>query len=288
MHVACLQLPCVMGQSVDAVVESLYSQVRTADADLVVFPELWGLAMAAPAADPVREVPRVATECTPRFFEAVESVALETGTAVLAGTVPCIEGSQLLNTALLALPDGRCVRQHKLFPTHEERDWGIAGGEVVQVVDTDWGRLCVLICYDVEFPSVSTLLGPLNPELFVVPSMTGPDGLYRVRWAAQARAVEHHAFVVVAGITDSVVYGDRFHARAAVLTPREVGFPGVLAEGAFDVPQAVHAQLDFDKLRASREDAGMYPVRDAAHRTNPRRAMLEESKPSSTVNPTNT
>jgi predicted amidohydrolase len=199
---------------------------------------------------------------TAPFFAFVESLAQEAGVAILAGSAPYIEDECLYNTAILALGDGRTWLQHKLFPTPEEREWGMVGGTAISVIDAPWGRTCVLVCYDSEFPSISAALASAEPELFLIPSMTNADGLYRVRWAAKARVVEHHAYAVIASIVASDIYGELYCGQVSALTPRQPGFPGVLALGPLDESALVAVDLDLEKLRQSRKSAGMYPARD--------------------------
>jgi predicted amidohydrolase len=100
--------------------------------------------------------------------------------------------------------------------------------------------------------------------MILVPSMTESHaGLSRVRATAQARAVEHHAFVVISSTvgrpTDAWVH----HGQAAVLAPSDGAFGEPLAQGPNHLPAIVYADLDLEHLRQSRVATGFWPARDA-------------------------
>ncbi|HVH99270.1 MAG TPA: nitrilase-related carbon-nitrogen hydrolase, partial [Enhygromyxa sp.] len=201
------------------------------------------------------------------------------GVAILGGTAPRSTDAGIVNTAMLAFPNGQRVLQDKLFLTPDEAAWGWTTGDSLQVFDTPWGRSTMLICYDSQFPSLSHQLGEAAPELLLIPSMTCDKGLFRVRWSAQARAIEHHAYVVVVGTVDAHASAAGFHGQAVVLTPQDSGFAGVLAEGPRNREAIVHAKLDLAQLRRSRIAAGLYAARDQAKRAIPKLTMTTPECP---------
>jgi len=58
------------------------------------------------------------------------------------------------------------------------------------------GDFGILICYDIEFPEVARVLAEAGAEILFVPSCTdGREGFCRVRYCAQARAIENQVYV---------------------------------------------------------------------------------------------
>ena len=91
-------------------------------------------------------------ELYPRVGEAeLCEAARRLGVYVVAGL---IDGNRARwqNTATVIGPDGRILgRQPKCFPTQGEIDNGVVAGKGYQVIETDIGRLGIVICADFAF-----------------------------------------------------------------------------------------------------------------------------------------
>lgn len=97
------------------------------------------------------------------------------------------------NTSLLINKSGDVLgRYDKMFPTSTELDKGVVPGTEAPVFETDWGRLGMLICFDLNFPEVRRALKQGAPDLVVFSSM------YRGGLQAMALAYELRAFVLTA------------------------------------------------------------------------------------------
>ncbi len=270
-RIAAVQYTIHAGRSVDEVIATLEQQIAEAadaKAELVVLPELFLFDVWATSIDDeavyVREV---AAEITPKVQAAIAALAKRHAVAVLLGSAPELRDDRLYNTARLYFPDGRVVVQDKVYLTGWGKKIGMTPGAGLEVFDAPWGKTVILVCYDVEIPALSNALVEDRPEVFLVPSMTESEhGFFRVRWAAQARAVEHHAYVVVAGTVGHPTPSWSHHGQAVFLTPRDRGFEGVLAEGPRDQGAIVYGDLDLERLRNSRAAVTFYPAKDQAGR----------------------
>jgi predicted amidohydrolase len=95
------------------------------------------------------------------------------------------------NTAILIGRDGAVIgRYDKMFPTDTEMAQGAIPGTDLPTYETDFGRLAMLICFDLNFPEVHERLVAGRPDIAVFSSM------YRGGLQAQALAFELGAFVV--------------------------------------------------------------------------------------------
>lgn len=251
-----------------AKVETLTASAAAGGAELMILPELFVLDVwPKTLEDEPAFVRKVAKEMTPAARARLAALSRTYGLALLAGSMPELRGGKLYNTAHLYFPDGRDVRQDKMFLTHWGETVGMVPGEKLETFDTPWGRSAILICYDVEIPQLSSTLVPLRPEVLLVPSMTESEhGFGRVRWSAQARAVEHHAYVLVVGTVGQPSPDWRHFGQGVGLTPRDKGFPGTLAAGTKNAAELVFVELDLDRLRASRERVTFYPAKDELRR----------------------
>jgi len=145
--------PCA---GLDAWVARLEREVAEAadhGANLLLLPEYAPLEMAAGTRPDARRELRAAIELAAPAVEAAREVAWRHRVWLLPGTLPIEHGGRIVNTAPLIAPDGRVAVQEKRVMTRfEAESWGVAPGAPPRVFDTDWGRIGIAICYDVEFP----------------------------------------------------------------------------------------------------------------------------------------
>jgi predicted amidohydrolase len=188
-----------------------------------------GTVQRATALAPRRVVAAGRHEETGRIHAALQQADERSGDAygltIIAGSHPVFAGPKLLNIAHVCLPDGSIVAQPKLHITPNERKWwGISGGHTLGVVETPKAKIGVLICYDVEFPEAVRHLADEGAEILFVPFCTdNRQGYLRVRYCAQARAIENQIYVALAGNVGNlpdVTNMDVQYGQAAVFTPR--------------------------------------------------------------------
>lgn len=231
---------------------------KSGGAKLVVFPELmvWELLDESRGQIP-QDLKQFAEEAWPEFQIGVRKLVTEYDVPILAGTFPRLTEDGVVNTALMQFSD-RVILQDKLLLTPEERDMGWSSGKRLEAFETPWGRTVMLVCYDSQSPRLSAALSAAEPDLILVPSMTGEWGFHRVRLAAQALAVSHHCYVAVTGVVDAA-HGppQGFVGQAAVFTPMDHGFPGIAAEGERGVPGLTFGEVSFAQLRESRDRANV-------------------------------
>ncbi len=73
---------------------------------------------------------------------------------------------------------------HKNFPTHGELDHGVIPDERTPVFATDFGRVGLCICFDLNYWEVGSGLAAGEPELVLWSSMW-PGGRHLTRWAIE-------------------------------------------------------------------------------------------------------
>jgi len=90
-----------------------------------------------------------------------------------------------------------------VFPYWSEYDLHppVEPGRQVKVFQTDFGRLGLAICFDVNFPEVWQEMADQGAELVVWPSA------YSAGTSLQAHALNHHFYIVTSTLTrDCLVY----------------------------------------------------------------------------------
>ena len=124
---------------------------------------------------------------TSRFFGSVakkHKVYIVAGLSERAGPV-------VYNTAVLFDRQGRIAGKYrKVCLPREEFDEGVTPGDSFNVFDTDFGRIGIMICWDVFFPEPARMLAMKGAEVIVMPIWGGDINL------AKARAIENQVYLV--------------------------------------------------------------------------------------------
>jgi predicted amidohydrolase len=104
------------------------------------------------------------------------------------------DGTAIYNTSVLIGRDGALAGKYrKVCLPREEIDGGITPGHTYPVFDTDFGRVGMMICWDVHFPEVARNLADQGVEVILMPIWGGNETL------ARARAIENQLYLVASG-----------------------------------------------------------------------------------------
>lgn len=232
-----------MGEHVD--------QAAAAGSDLVAFPEAcntWGAA-------------------NPWTFEPLDGPTV----AALAGKakeraiwVVCpmfsLEGDKRRNSSVLIDRQGRLAGvYHKNFPTHGELDRGVVPGNQTPVFETDFGRVGLIICFDLNYWEVGAGLCANKAELVIWSSMW-VGGRMLTRWAIEF------------GFAMGAAYSER--SSVVDLIGREVASAGRNTSDVTGAAPLVTATLDLDR-RLLHHDSNLEPLRRLFARHGPTAAHVE-------------
>jgi predicted amidohydrolase/GNAT superfamily N-acetyltransferase len=253
-------------------VEYFVDVVADYKADFAVFPELFTLQLLSienaqiPAAEAIAKL----TEYTARFKETMSRLAVSYNVNIVGGSHPTREADgEVYNICYVFLRDGSIHEQYKIHPTPNERYWwNVKGGSKVNVIDTDCGPIGVLICYDSEFPEVVRHVVDQGAAIIFIPFCTDERQSYlRVRYCAQARAVENQCYVVMAGNVGNLPKVDNMdiqYSQSCVLTPCDFPFArdGIAADTTPNVEMVAIADLPLDSLRAARQGGTVQNLKD--------------------------
>jgi predicted amidohydrolase len=154
------------------------------NADIVCLPE--GITMVGTSlsySDVAEAVPGPSTEF-------LGTIADQNNIYVVAGILER-EGPVIYNTAVLIDRDGKLAGKYrKVSLPREEIDGGITPGNSYPVFDTDFGRIGMMICWDLQFPEVARQLAVQGAEVIFMPIWGGNLTL------ASARAIENQIWLV--------------------------------------------------------------------------------------------
>ncbi|MCH7990122.1 MAG: carbon-nitrogen hydrolase family protein [Planctomycetes bacterium] len=106
-------------------------------------------------------------------------------------------GHLIYNTAVLMGPEGNIVGKYrKVCLPREEIEGGVAPGHQYPVFETRFGKVGMMICWDVHFPEVARNLSNNGAEVIAMPIWGGNPAL------ARARSIENQIYLVSSTYTD--------------------------------------------------------------------------------------
>ena len=237
--------------------EFFVDSVSAYRADFALFPEFFNAPLMAdynhlPESKAIRELAKY----TPKIVQKFSELAISYNINIITGSMPEVRNELLYNVGYICKRDGTKERYEKLHVTPDEaKIWGMQGGTELRTFDTDCGKIGVLICYDSEFPELSRLLADEGMDILFVPFLTDTqNGYSRVRFCAQARAIENECYVAIAGSVGNlpkVNNMDIQYSQSMVFTPCDFSFPanGIKAEATTNTEMILIADVDLDMLK---------------------------------------
>ena len=237
-------------------VEFFVDSLSAYNSDFALFPEFFNAPLMAEYNHlSESEAIRKLAEYTQPLVQEFSRLSVSYNINIITGSMPEMVDNTLYNTGYLCRRNGSVERFEKLHVTpNEEKFWGIKGGSKIHTYDTDCGKIGILICYDVEFPELSRLLADEGMKILFVPFLTDTQNAYsRVRYCAQARAIENECYVAIAGSVGNLpnVHNmDIQYAQSMVFTPCDFAFPtnGIRSEATPNTEMILIADVDIDLL----------------------------------------
>lgn len=241
---------------------------------LVVFPEYFTIQLLTlgNTKRPIKEQVRDLAKQAPRFIEMMKGLAQEHNIYIVGGTIPAEDQTtgEIKNRCHFFSPTGGVGIQDKLHMTRfENEDWIVHPGSRLKIFDTNFGQVAIAICYDVEFPELARAAARAGAHILIVPSCTDDrQGFLRVRYCAQARAIENQMYVIhssTVGSLPMVPAVSLNHGQASILTPSDFAFSrdGILAEGIPNQETMVIGELNLAQIDEARKSGTVLPLLDS-------------------------
>ena len=242
------------------------------ESDFIVFPELFTLMLLSAEEEELnpQESIEALSRYTPRIRKALSEMALNYNINIIGGSHPTrMDDGDIHNVAHVCLRDGSIHTQEKIHPTpNEDYWWNIKGGDSIDAIQTDCGPIGVLICYDSEFPELARRLVDEGARIIFVPFCTDSrQGYMRVRYCAQARAIENQCYVVMSGNVGNlpnVANMDIQYAQSCILTPCDFPFArdGIAAEASENVETLTISDVNLADLSWARAEGTVQNLAD--------------------------
>jgi predicted amidohydrolase len=243
------------------------TDAATQGADLVVLPELASSGYAFRDDDEAQRSAEDADDGP--TVRALRDVCAAHGCHIVAGLNER-DGECRHNSAVLIGASGRLATYRKLHLFYDEQTWFVPGAEL-PIVDLPFGRVGIIICYDLWFPEPARALALAGAEIIAVPT-NWVASFKRTVWDERGYCQGNYVAIATAAQNGVVMAcADR------VGTERDVAFIGASIIVAADGwPAAGPASKDGEELLVA--DVDLDSVDRARHRT-PRNHLLTDRRP---------
>lgn len=254
--------------------EALIETAKDYKVRLLAFPEYFTVQLLTlgqikrPIAEQIRDL----AGQEERIVNCMSELAKKYKMVIVGGTLPAFneDKSKVMNRCYVYAKDGSFDVQSKLHMTRfESEEWLVSAGSRLRIFETDFGKFAVAICYDVEFPEIARTAARSGAHFLVVPSCTDDrNGYLRVRYCAQARAIENQMYVIhspLVGSLPAVPAVSLNYGQAAIYTPCDYSFSrdGLLAEGAVNQESMIIGEINLGLIEESRKSGTVLPLRDS-------------------------
>ncbi|WBW71591.1 mitochondrial omega-amidase [Schizosaccharomyces osmophilus] len=205
-------------------------------------------------------------EETSPTYKALHSVAKELKIYVFGGSIPERKDGKLYNTSMIFNPYGNLIGIHRKihlfdvdFPgkmTFRESE-SLNSGNSMTIVETEFGKIGLGICYDIRFPELATIAARNGCSMMIYPGAfnltTGP-----LHWEllARARAVDNQIYVASCSPARDVSASYHAWGHSTVVGP-----DGVVMSTMDEKPGIVYADIDPEHMASVRKSISLYTQR---------------------------
>ncbi len=187
------------------------------------------------------------SKLTGKVLERLSLFAKENQMAI-AGTLPERQKNQIFNTMVFIERDGKIKARYKklhLFRLTDEHLYYSAGNEIA-VIDSSFGRIGLMTCYDLRFPELARKLLLQGVQMIIVSAQWPEPRKEHWKTLIKARAIENQLFMVCSNRTgeeDDLT----FPGMSMIVDPM-----GNILTDALDKDACVSAHIDLELVKEAR------------------------------------
>ena len=178
---------------------------------LVLLPELWFSGFDFENINSLSEE-------TPKILDKLKKISRKRKLTI-CGTFAKKRGGKLYNIAYL-IEDGKIIGKRgkiKLFPIFNE-DKYFTPWNKNQVFETKFGKVGILICFELRFTELVLELKREKPEVVLVPAQWGYARRKHLEILSRARAIELQSYLIVSNTWGDYL-GTRYAGHSAIYSP---------------------------------------------------------------------
>ncbi len=249
MKIAIAQVESASDKKKNLKKAALYAEKAKRDgANFVVFPEGF---MANTSLSNLKPAD-VAEPIDGNFIKELSNIAKSNQIYIVCGVFETNprDSSSCYNVAVVINKRGETVysyRKTHLFDafTSKESDRFLTGSEPPEVIETEYGKIGLLICYEIRFPELTRRLALQKADVVIVPTAWVAGNMKEYHWNTllKARAIENTLYIVGAG-----QIGNNNAGNSMIVDPM-----GVVKANAGEIESLIIANIDSKRTISVRE-----------------------------------
>lgn len=232
-------------------VEAIQKAVHQHAAQMVVFPEIFMSYF--PPTTPLEVIRADAESLTGPFVTKMSSLAKEEGVWLIFGMKELVEDEgdeRVYNSVVIVAADGTIAASYR--KTHLYDAFGFIesesikpGDELFTPIDTPFGKLGLLVCYELRFPEIARYQAMMGAEVIIVPAAWVRGPMKESHWSqlVTVRALENTVFIVAC---DQV--SDFYCGQSLVVDPM-----GVHLVTGSETEELIACEIDLKRIENVRE-----------------------------------
>jgi predicted amidohydrolase len=253
VRVACVQSDVVFNDptaNANAACDQI-TELAGQGVQLAVFPEAYLTGYCVSCAEDAEEIAIEVLSDKDRVTQAHESV-IKISRACQENAMHAVvglagkDGQGVYNGAILFRPSGEMHLYKKTHLPHLGLDRFVHTGDEFMLVETEIGKIGVLICYDMRAPEPTRVLALRGADMVILPTNWPEGAEISADHICIARAAENKIFFVACNRVGEE-HGFRFIGGSKIIAPSGK----VLAQVA-DTSQVITADLDIEQARDKR------------------------------------
>jgi predicted amidohydrolase len=233
-------------------ITELLKSYDLSDSDFLVLPEMFITPYE------FKYIKKYAQDKNSLILEFLKDLAIRNKAYVIGGSIPYVEKDLLYNTTFTINRKGEIINRYDkmhlfevTYPNgvHYTEKAIFSEGEELGLVETEFGKIGIMICFDIRFPELADGLMKAGAKVIFVPAAfntyTGP-----LHWQTtfRARAIDNQLFLI--GCSPSAdSFGEyNVYGHSIITDP----YGEILAELANE-PGVIVKELDLDKINEVRK-----------------------------------
>ncbi len=243
-RVACVQMDVKYGEkdaNVSRITDAICS-LATSQVDIAVFPECCVAGYCIESEDQRGEIE---VEIDSPEFLVIQATVDATGVIAIFGFSE-FTGGEYYNTAALLQPNKEPEYYRKTHLPELGYDRFVTVGRELPVFETKFGRIGILICFDVRFPEASRVLALKGADAIFLPTNWPNGAEISAEVLAVARAAENKVFMITCNRVGTEK-GFKFIGRSKIIDPM-----GQVLASAGSGEEFIVADINFELSRNKR------------------------------------
>ena len=214
--------------------------------DILLLPEDWSSGFSDKM---FHEIDKYVEDIDGPSLTFLRSKAIEYNVWIVGGSISIKINGENYNTTYVINREGELVGDYSKMHLYSDMDEDVAykHGEKTDIIETEFGKLGLMICYDIRFCELAKTYALKGAEaIFVVSDFPNPR-VDHWRTLLKSRAIENQLFVVACNRVGESPMGT-YCGHSIIIDP----WGKVIAEGS-DEQEIIYGEINFSEINEPRE-----------------------------------